>query len=123
MPDQKLATQLHTLQQAYDRNDLPATGKQLTVLKVSKVVAETSYFANSLNQVALARAGLLFPSQENDKEDLAVARTFNRDLNQNIQSLTSSSFTVNLQDQSSKLAHSTLSPSRMSRRSSDMKPC
>ncbi|KAJ9097066.1 hypothetical protein QFC20_006262 [Naganishia adeliensis] len=58
MPDQKLATQLHTLQQAYDRNDLPATGKQLTVLKV-----------------ALARAGLLFPSQENDKEDLAVARS------------------------------------------------
>ncbi|KAI5449678.1 regulatory particle non-ATPase [Naganishia albida] len=58
MPDQQLATQLHSLQQAYDRNDLPATGKQLTVLKI-----------------ALARVGLLFPSPDNDKEDLAVARS------------------------------------------------
>ncbi|KAJ9102861.1 hypothetical protein QFC19_004589 [Naganishia cerealis] len=57
MPDQNLQAQAHALQQAYDRNDLQATGKQLTVLKI-----------------ALARAGLLFPSVDNDKEDLVTAR-------------------------------------------------
>ncbi|GHJ90013.1 hypothetical protein NliqN6_6415 [Naganishia liquefaciens] len=58
MPDQHLAKQLHDLQQAYDRNDFQTTGKQLTALKIS-----------------LAKAGLLFPSQDGDKEDLAVARS------------------------------------------------
>lgn len=42
MADQQLQKLSHTLQQAYDRNDLPATGKQLTVLKVSYLPLQQS---------------------------------------------------------------------------------
>ncbi|KAJ9092380.1 hypothetical protein QFC21_006882 [Naganishia friedmannii] len=58
MPDHQLQKLSHTLQQSYDRNDLAGTGKQLTVLKIT-----------------LARAGLLFPSLDHDKEDLVTARS------------------------------------------------
>lgn len=79
MPDQQLAKQLHDVQQAYDRNDLQTTGKQLTVLKVRWRNVTSVTFADSPHiQIALAKAGLLFPSQDNDKEDLAVARTCNQ---------------------------------------------
>lgn len=47
MPDQQLAKQLHDAQQAYDRNDLQTTGKQLTVLKVRSRIVTFVTFADS----------------------------------------------------------------------------
>ncbi|KAG7562887.1 hypothetical protein FFLO_01716 [Filobasidium floriforme] len=58
MPNQQLKQGLTSLQQAYDSGDVAGAGKQLTQLKI-----------------ALARAGLLSPNGQQDKEDLLTARS------------------------------------------------